>query len=64
MRNVLVQIGYRLDHDRMVWFKEGGREFPDSRIEEDHFRVLIESMRDELFRAKAANFLRKNRRAT
>ena len=60
MRSVLVTLGYRLDHARGVWTKDGAaQEFPDSRVEEDHFRVLIESMSDQLLGARAANFMRK-----
>lgn len=60
MRWVLRQAGYHFDPADSVWKKEGAlQEFPDSRIEEDHFRVLIETLADEMAGNRAANFLRK-----
>ena len=59
MRRVLVEFGYTLDPDQ-VWRRAGdSQEFPDSRIEEDHFRVLIETLSAKLSGVRTANFLRK-----
>ncbi len=57
MRDILDHFGYTLADG--LWTKEGRKTFPDARIEEDHFRVLIESMADEAMRSRAANWLRK-----
>ena len=58
MRNILRYTGYTLEEDG-VWRKDGEMEFPDSRVEEDHFRVLIETLSSEMFGKKAADFMRK-----
>jgi hypothetical protein len=63
LRGVLRLGGYTLGDDG-VWRKEGHNDIPDARVEEEHFRVLIESLSDRLFHARAANFLRKTRRST
>ncbi|MHC4702675.1 MAG: hypothetical protein ACYTFQ_19100 [Planctomycetota bacterium] len=57
MRGILHMAGYSLDDG--VWTKEGYDSYLDARIEEDHFRVLIESMWSELTHSRAATFLRK-----
>jgi hypothetical protein len=59
MRWILGQQGYELDPTDEVWRKEGAPEFPDSRIEEDHFRVLIEAMLTRVFSKRAADFARR-----
>jgi hypothetical protein len=59
MRTVLRLAGYTLDPDA-VWRKKGAaQDFPDARVEEDHFRVLIETLSDQLLGARANRFLRK-----
>ena len=58
MRSILKLAGYKLDSDE-VWRKEGAQDFPDARVEEDHFRVLIETLSEQLFHRRATNFLRK-----
>ena len=57
MRSILKLAGYTLDDG--VWRKEGAPEFPDDRIEDDHFIVLIEALSNELFGERATNFLRR-----
>ena len=57
MRTILRMSGYSLGDDS-VWTK-GDHEIPDERIEEDHFRVLIETMEQGLYGAKAALFARR-----
>ena len=58
MRSVLKLNGYSLDADS-VWRREGHPDYPDARVEEEHFRVLIEAMSDAAFGLRAANFVRK-----
>ncbi len=56
MRGILKLAGYKLDDG--VWTK-GVHTVPDDRVEEDHFRVFIESMSTELFGARASAFMRR-----
>lgn len=56
MRNILRQTGYTLADDE--WSK-GDHVIPNSRIEEDHFRVLIETMEKSVFAEKARLFTRR-----
>lgn len=58
MRRILHTLGYR-QRDR-VW-RRGPEdpEFPDERVEEEHFRVLLESMHGEYMRARLSMFQRK-----
>lgn len=57
MRSILKLDGYTLEGE--YWVKEGRESFEDSRLEEDHFRVLIESMSEKLFGRRALNFTRR-----
>lgn len=59
MRRILKWAGYELDLRDEVWRKDGEPEFPDSRVEEDHFRVLIEAMQTKAFKHRATNFVRR-----
>ena len=54
MRTILKMSGYTRGDDD-VWTK-GDHQIPDERIEEEHFRVLIETMDNNLFGAKARAF--------
>lgn len=56
MRGILKLVGYVLDGGE--WTK-GDHVIPDSRIEEDHFRVLIETMEAGFLRKKAQLFMRR-----
>lgn len=54
--------GYEKGEDE-VWRKEGSEhEIPDDRIEEDHFRVLVETMVGETYRARVGRLLQKTGR--
>lgn len=54
MRSILKLRKYELGEDG-VWRKDGSEhEIPDDRIEEEHFKVLIETMSAEALRAKAS----------
>lgn len=58
MRRILHTVGYRVVAGE--WRRgENDPVFPDSRVEEDHFRVLIEAMHREVVGAKVARFMRK-----
>lgn len=56
MRTILRMSGYTLEDGE--WTK-GDHQIPDERIEEDHFRVLIETMDHRLFGAKARAFTKR-----
>lgn len=56
MRNILRQTGYTLTEG--VWTK-GVHTVPDDRLEEDHFRVFIETMEKSVFAEKARLFTRR-----
>lgn len=61
MRKILANFGYKLEDG--VWrHPDLEQTFPDARIEDDHFRVLIETMEQKLQNTRAANFMRKLRR--
>lgn len=62
MRNILRLAKYELEEDG-VWRKNGGPEFPDDRVEEHHFKVLIETLQSEVFKGKADNFMNRINRA-
>ena len=54
MRRILRLSGYSLGDDS-VWTK-GDHQIPDERIEDEHFKVLIETMETKLYGVKAALF--------
>ena len=54
MRTILRMAGYSRGDDD-VWTK-GDHEIPDEKIEEEHFKVLIETMEQTLWGAKRAAF--------
>lgn len=56
LRTVLRLAGYTLADGE--WTK-GDKVFPDVRIEEDHFKVLIETMSEGLFSKKAQLFTKR-----
>jgi len=56
MRGILRTAGYTLVNGE--WIK-GDHTVPDDRVEEDHFRVLIETMGAGLHRARAQLFTRR-----
>lgn len=57
MRRLLVVLGYKLDDE--TWGRNPeDPTFPDARIEEEHFRYLIETMAAEAKIARAKLFER------
>lgn len=56
MRKILRQMEYTLVANEWV---KGDHMIPDARIEEDHFRVLIETMEKGLLRKRAQLFTRR-----
>jgi hypothetical protein len=60
MRWILHRVGYKRDQGDMVWRRgPDDPEFPDERVDEEHFRVLIESMAHEMWSRRAKLFSRK-----
>lgn len=58
MRLILKQIGYQLEDG--VWRRSpDDPEFPDTRVEEEHLRVLIETMGREIWHGRAQRMLRR-----
>jgi hypothetical protein len=55
MRAILSKCGYELGDDS-VWRKDGTQDIPDARVEEEHFKVLIETMGSEIHRETAQRF--------
>jgi hypothetical protein len=56
MRTILRLYGYTLEDGE--WTK-GDHVVPDDRIEEEHFKVLIETMEKKLFNPKAKAFAKR-----
>lgn len=61
MRGILRLAKYELNDG--VWEKEGRDPIPDSRVEEHHFKTLIETMHIETMSSKAVNFIKRTKRA-
>lgn len=59
MREILRMNGHVLEEDGVWRRPDDPFEVPDERIEEEHFKVLIETINSRLFGQRAANFLKR-----
>lgn len=55
MRTILRRSGYQLGDDE-VW-RKGDHEIPDAKVEDEHFRVLIETLEVQLLRPRVKAFM-------
>ena len=59
LRYLLQKMGWARDPHSAEWRKDGHEPIPDERVEEDHFRVLIETLWHEAMVARAQVFKRR-----